>query len=140
MRCDICNYKTDRREHFIRHESSNKHYKNRYKYLKKQKEINEAKCKNLDNIIKHNLDDEGFVYVSKTVKEDPKLKTKFEIVRLINEMLDFFMMNDVDLHKEIANYNYYRNNYKKLTVIELNDLYDELENLKTNFKIDFGLN
>lgn len=131
MRCDICNYRTDREDHYIRHNNTNKHYKNRYKYLKAQKEKMKDNIERIDEVIKKQLDSNIIMeYVEIKYKEPPQLKDPSEITPLIKDLNRELIVSGIDLEKEVTNYNYYMKNYNKLNIFELNDLYDELEYLK----------
>lgn len=143
MRCEICNYQTDREDHYIRHNNTNKHYKNRYKYLKMQKQKMKDNIERIDDVIKQQLENNIIVeYVEMKHKEEPEIKTKKEILPMIAEAKIKLINNGIDLENEITNYNYYIKNYSNLNIYELNDFYDELDYLmnKNKNKMDIFLN
>lgn len=138
MECTYCNFKTTRTDHFLRHENTEKHNKNKYyetRRKRKMKDRKEVKEETVDDNNKELEEDEQSLMIpiietEVQLKEEPKLKSKDECLREISNIIRLFNNKKINYKKYVLNNDYYYSNIKTLNTYELNDYLDELEYVK----------
>lgn len=139
LNCAICNYNTNREDHFYRHNNSSKHSKKRYAYLQKLKEYEKNKYeKDKEEEVKvittkEDDDDDEILNVEIKKKDEIKYRSHTEANEIIQKIISKSILLRIDLEQYLEGYNKYLSNLNRMNICEINDFCDELEYIDNKY-------